>query len=161
MATITKLEANGLIKVLVELDRGKQPERLFFASSGFQRWLENELSELGSTWNLDETPQMQMNSLLAQFIGGDALAFGRRFKVLKPIGDGVWELKTADLRIIGWFATKDCFVAVCADTAEQIKQYRLYDGYRRSVARFRDALPIDEPKFVAGDNPDDVISVYD
>jgi hypothetical protein len=77
---------------------------------------------------------------------------------LRPAGDGVWELKTADLRVFGWFHAKDCFLGHCADTAERVKEHRLYTGYVGEVVRFRDSLPLDEPKYIPGEDPDAVVS---
>ena len=62
----------------------------------------------------------------------------------------------------GWFYIVDTFVAVCADTKQRLVDIPgLYGGYRDSVVRFRDGLPLDDPKFIPGSNPDDVISVHD
>lgn len=77
---------------------------------------------------------------------------------MRPVGNGVWELKTADLRLFGWFVQKDCFIVCDCDTTLRVKQMRLYPGYRDQAVRFRERLDLDEPKFIAGDDPNDVVS---
>jgi hypothetical protein len=74
------------------------------------------------------------------------------------LGDGIWELKTADLRLFGWFLQKDCFIVSDIDDTGRIKQSNLYRGYCLQAVRRRDALELNEPKFIRGDNPDDVVS---
>jgi len=78
------------------------------------------------------------------------------------MGDGVWYLKTTDLRIFGWFWRKDIFLGVVADTKLRCQTHNLYQGYRTvNVERFRNELPLDEPKFIPGTDPDAVLSNYD
>ncbi len=130
-------------------------------SSQMQNWLANTLPGHGSTWKIESQPDQQLDALVEAFASGEVLTYGWHFKPLNPVGEGVWELKTADLRIFGWFPVKDCFVAVAADTKERILEHRLYAGYRGAVAHFRNQLDLDEPKFIAGENPNDVVTNYD
>ena len=166
MATISTLENAGILhKIDPALEDGEQEFRLMHASSKLRGWLENELPNATSQWNIETSPVEQFVILIEEYGGGLPLVFARQFKAFhrKPLqhtGDGVWYLKTGDLRIFGWFCKKDCFIAVVADTAERIKTHGLYEGYRGEVIRFRDALDLDEPKFVPGEEPDDVISNY-
>ena len=104
----------------------------------------------------------QVDGLVDVFCSGDTLTYGEQFKPLTHIKDGVWELKTPDIRIFGWFNRKDCFIGVVADDATRIKTYHLYHGYANvTTARFRDALDLDEPKYVTGDDPHAVVSNFD
>lgn len=161
MATIEELQkAAKLVRIDVPLEDGQLPDRQFYGTPEFVKWLNDELPKLASNWNLDEDPAQQMDNLLAEFISGGPLEYDRRFKPWDKASEpGVWYLKTADLRIFGWFPRKDCFIATHADTAQRIKDHGLYAGYVGSVVRSRDALPLDEPKFINGANPDDVVSI--
>jgi hypothetical protein len=161
MATLPMLEADGaLCRYEPELDHGQQELRLFYVFPRVAEWMERTLPILGSTWNIEETPLEQLDALLAVFCAGDPLSYGQRFKPLNALGDGVWELKTADLRIFGWFPRKDCFVATDADLARTVKSNRLYRPYAEQAVRFRDRLGLDEPKFVPGEDPLDVVSDF-
>jgi hypothetical protein len=161
MATIPILaQAGTLTKLDPALDPAQQELRIIYLSDRAKKWLDETLPSLGSTWNIEEAPSEQLDALFAIFTSGEILAYGDHFKPLRHIKYGVWELKTADLRMIGWFPHKDCFVAVVADTADRVKKYNLYQGYIGEVVRFRDALDLDEPKFVAGEDPKNVVSDF-
>src|SRR5262249_17769795 len=99
-------------------------------------------------------------SLFVVFCSGETLTFSTQFKPLTHLKDGIWELKTPDLRIFGWFHVKDCFIAGNIDTAFNVKNHNLYAGYAGDVARERDQLDLDNPKFVPGDDPNVVVSNY-
>lgn len=146
--------------VLDPYDAGAQEERLIYASQRFRDWILQTLPTLGSTWNLEELPDQQLDALFQVFTSGEMLTHVHQFKCLNPIGEGVWELKTADIRIFGWFHAMDCFVAVVADTKQNILDHGLYAGYRGTVVHYRNQLNLDEPKFVVGDDPNAVVSNY-
>ena len=167
MATAMVLENAGLIhKFDPALEPDEQEFRLLYASDRLRGWLENDLPAVTSQFNIELSPLEQFDAFVATYAAGLPLIFKRDFKPFtrKPIqslGDGVWYLKTQDLRIFGWFWKRDCFIGVVADTAARCKTYPLYHGYRGEVIRFRDQLDLDEPKFIASENPDDVILNYD
>lgn len=167
MATIPSLLLSGAIfKLEAELDEDEQELRIIYTSPSLKVWIENELPNLQSFFGTETDPLEEFVALHGVYASGLPLIFERDFKAfqrrpLTPMGDGVWYLKTRDLRIFGWFIAKDCFVGVVADTFERVKKYNLYQGYRGEVTRFRNELQLDEPKFVPGENPDDVISNYD
>ena len=121
----------------------------------------DELPAFESQWNIEVSPIQQFDALMEDFCLGVNLTFDRQFKPLCHIKDGIWELKTPDLRIFGWFVIKDIFIAGAIDTAFNVKNGPLYVGYAREVAYFRDNLNLNEPKFVTGTEPQDVISNYD
>lgn len=162
MATPVELvEAGALIKLDPVLGVRQQELRIIYLSPRCETWLRVTLPTIGSTWNIEESPAEQLDALVGIFAAGEVLTFGDQFKPLRHIRHGAWELKTADLRVIGWFYRKDCFIACMTDTADRIKHHRLYNGYVNEVARFRDELELDEPKFIAGEDPDDVVSDFD
>ena len=162
MATLARLEQDGdLLKWEEALPPRQQEERLLYIFPRLQDWLQNTLPACVSCWNLEETPNQQVYALVTVFVAGETLLFGHQFSPLRPIGKGAWELKTADVRIFGWFPVKDCFVAVSADEAWRVKDSKLYPAFRDEVVRFRDGLPLDEPKFVEGDDPNAVVSAFD
>ena len=160
MATIAELVADGkLIRFDPQLDDGDQELRLLYMLPKFNNWLTVELPGLGSTWNIEESPAEQLDALLADYASGLALQFGTQFKWLRPVEKGIWELKTADIRVFGWFPKRDVFIAASADTAERLKTMTgLYRGYIDEAVRFRENLPLDEPKFIPGDDPHAVLS---
>lgn len=135
-------------------------ERFLYALPRFEEWVANELPNLESNWDLESSPLEQFDDLMGQFCRGDPLAVGNDFRCLYEHEDGVWELKTADLRIFGWFYKRDIFIAAAAGPAWKIKEYDLYAGYREQTKRDRDALDLDPPKFLAGSDPNAVVSSF-
>lgn len=158
MATLIELVAAGHLIKLDALDERQQEFRAIFMSPRLRDWMAGVLPVLESSWRIELTPEEQVVALTDVFAAGEPLAFGTQFSPLHPIRKGVWELKTADVRIFGWFVRRDQFVAVVADDATRIKQIGLYAGYVGEAVRFREQLDLDEPKFVHGDDPNDVVS---
>lgn len=160
MATLSKLVGAHLFKLEPELRHGQQAQRLIYASAGLMRWIQEALPELEQAWTSELTPAEQLAAYVDDFCAGEELEIPTGFHCLRPEQKGVWSLKTPDLRIFGWFHTRDCFIGVKADTADRIKKHDLYLGYLGEVARFRDNIDLDEPKFIQGNNPYDVVSNY-
>jgi hypothetical protein len=161
MPTIADLVDSGsIVRIEVELAPRDQPLRLLYGTPQFIEWLKEILDGswpvrlLGST-----TPAEQIDDLFHSFLSGQPLIFTRQFRVIRIEDNAVWELKTPDIRIFGWFAAKNCFVAVFGNWADTIKEHDLYRGYRIAIRRLRRELNIDETLCVKGVDPDDVLSV--
>jgi hypothetical protein len=161
MTTIADLVADGAImKIEVELSPRDQPLRLLYGTPQFVEWLQQILDGaepprlLGTT-----TPAQQIDDLFHSFLSGQPLVFTRQFRVVRAEDNAVWELKTPDVRIFGWFMARDCFVAVFGNWADTIKEHDLYRGYRIAIRRLRRELRIDATLCVKGIDPDDVLSI--
>lgn len=162
MATILDLVKIGvLFKYDAVLDPRQQEFRRFYASERLVRWFQGELPSLGSAWNIEVSPAEQLDAFLAVYIAGEVIRFRWDLAPIQPHRNGVWELKTADLRVFGWFYEVDCFVGVVADAAHHVKEHNLYSGYCGEVVSFRDKIDLDEPKFLPGELPNDVVSNFD
>ena len=162
MATIAKLVSDGeLVEIVPDLDPGVCPARYLYALPRFTEFLD-ALPSLISSWNLEQTPAQQFDDLLNEFLGTEPFTVDLRFKPLRPLSDpwhGIWELKTPDIRIFGWFAERNKFIAVSGLETWKVKEHRLYAGCRDEVIRVRNNLALDEPKFVTGKDYHDVISL--
>lgn len=159
MATLLNLVEIGAVVRVDPVLGPKELEmrRIYLLPRAFE-WISEVLPGADSSWDLENRPNEQLDALIYEFCSGVPLQIGRRFKALVHLGDGIWELKTADLRLFGWFTQKDCFVASDCDDAGRVKKVGLYRGYCQQAVRLRDALDLDEPKFITGDDPDDVVS---
>lgn len=159
MATLLQLVEQGrVVRIDPALGVREFEVRRLWALPEACGWIAKELPELASTWNVEESPIEQMDALIYEFCAGKPLAIGTRFKSLTHLGDGIWQLKTADLRLFGWFVKKDAFIVSDCDDAGRIKQSNLYRGYCEQAVRRRNALELEEPKYLTGDNPHDVVS---
>lgn len=161
MATVLELVlVQKLFKVDAALEPTEQEWRMVHASPRFKERLDDDLLHWESQWQQELSPAQQLDALLEQFCSGETLTYEWRFRPLNHIKDGIWELKTPDLRIFGWFWKIDCFIASAIDTAFKVKSYNLYAGYAGEAERFRDQLDLNEPKFVPGENPHAVVSNF-
>jgi len=156
MATLDKIAT--LTRIQVPLGRREFDERWFYAMPSFVRFLE-ELLPSAQTGILEatESPAAQMDTLLRKWNAGKPMAYRRVFSNLRPKGRGVWEMKTADLRIFGWIYRPKVFVATFAGFADDYKSQNgnppkeSYDDARERVIWIRDRLEVDSPAFVTGD----------
>lgn len=163
MSTLDGLDRQALLyRWDVELGPRQQLERVIYVSPYLAtNWLPTVLPTLGSTWNIEQDPLQQVDARVAQFVAGETITFSRHFRPLTPHSNGVWELKTADVRMFGWFPAFDTLLLVNANLAEPIKRLRLYRPMIEEVIRFRDHLPLDHPKFIPGDDARAVVSNFD
>lgn len=156
-ATLDRLTRTGAIeRVEVDLDPGQQPERRLFVRPNVQSWFSKVksndfVSDFDDSLNLNQ----QLFLMLQSFISGeDEWLYGREymtdlqlFKLLKPHENSIWELRTDDIRVFGWFVSESCFVACDAATAGDIKNWK---GYGRQITRtvndrVRFKLPTSQP----------------
>lgn len=157
-ATLTTLVGNGTLSRLdADLDAGAVPVRLLYATAVARAWLETGLAELPRIWDAELEPVEQVDALLQRYAAGRALQYGDGgdIRCLEPCGDGVWEFKTKDVRIFGWFPVMDVFVATNAKDADTVKRLHLYGPMVREAGRVRDQLNL---PFIAGDDVDVVLS---
>ncbi len=161
MATLLHLASQGkLVKLDPMLQQRVQEERVIYMSLALLDWMDKSLPKLLSQWNIEISPQEQLAAFVEIFASGKVLNYRHQFWPLNNLGSGVWELKTADLRVFGWFPSPDCFIAHRADSTERIKRHKLYAGYVGEVVRFRDQLELDGPKFIEGEDPRVVVSNF-
>jgi hypothetical protein len=162
MATLLALIAAGdLHKYDPELPPNELEFRSFLASERVVKWVAETLPGLDQDRDRQLTPEEEFNALMENYCGGTILEIPRDFHPMQPVGkNGIWELRTMDLRIFGWFPVKDVFVAVSAHTAKWVKDRDLYPGLVAEAVSFRDRLNLDEPKFIQGDDPNAVVSNY-
>ncbi len=156
MATLLNLEQDGkVIKVDPRLGLREQEFRRIYLLPRAHKWLSEVLPQTDSDRFTEEKPDMQVDALIYEFCSGQPLEIGTRFKSLVHLADGVWELKTADVRLFGWFMQKDCFVISDCDSKYNVMRHKMYAAYCKQAVKFRDELNVE---FVNGGNPNDVVS---
>jgi len=159
MATLATLVQRGVLQLIdLPLD-GELPMRMFYGRPMFVEWLSTRLPTQPADLGGRQSPSEQVDELLYQFITGQPLRDKYDLHPLNPDHLGVWELKTTDVRIFGWFQVRDVFIAINGAMAKQLKDLKMYGGYRGEVCQVRDRLDLDEPKYVHGSMVSDVLSV--
>lgn len=162
MSTLLDLVEQGrLLRFDPELPPRQQEERLVYLFPRVKQKTEELLPGLESDFEHEISPEEQLYAFLADFCAGETLEFDRQFHVLHHHERGVWEMKTRDLRLFGWFYRQDCFVWTNLDLKRRLLAVRgLVSGYRDEAVRDRDALPLVGSKYVEGDRPNDVVSNF-
>ena len=124
----------------------------------FAEWVGNGISARPSD-ETRPTPLAQLKARLTAFCGGAAMAYGSEIHLLDPMSKCVWALKTADLRLFGWFAVRDCLILHEGRDATWLHDdVSRYDQPIASTAVFRDMLDPPLPGPVTGVRAADVIS---
>jgi hypothetical protein len=141
-----------------ELFVWEQPHRVVYGSSEFVRWYSDDLPQIPSRVGADADPIDQVSGLLHSFVAGDPLDSPRQFRMLTPNNDHVWELKTIDIRIFGWFVRRDMFIAVCGEEKELLEDHGLYPYLCDAVTRFRTLHGVEAANIVRGKEYRDVLS---
>ncbi|WP_407180571.1 hypothetical protein [Bradyrhizobium sp. STM 3562] len=161
MTTISDLVTSGaIVKIELDLAPRDQPLRLLYGTPQFVDWLRQVLDGAEPPRRIGHmSAAEQIDDLFYSFLSGAQLVFTRQFRAIRAEDNAVWELKTPDVRIFGWFMSKDCFVAVFGNWTDTIKDHDLYRGYRIAIRRLRRELGIDATLCVEGVAPDDVLSV--
>ena len=156
MATPDRLAT--LTRIRIPLKWGEFDEREFYAMPSHVRFLEEILpGAKRGVLGARETPAAQMDSLLRKWIAGKPMAYSRALSNLRPGKHGVWEMKSADLRIFGWLWRSKVFIAAFTGFADDYKEQdgnppkESYDDARDRVVWIRGGLNLDPPAFVTGD----------
>lgn len=138
------------------LDPGELPWRTLYGTDHLVQWLQDQLPGMETQIVGGEIhPLEQVDALFARFAAGEPLVISRQFRRMHPHEQGVWELKTPDVRIFGWFSERDHFVAAYGDDASRVKDHNLYAGYIAQTVRVRTILGC---TFIEGRRYEEVLS---
>ena len=161
MPTIEHLVSSGAIsRIEVALVGREQAQRLLYGTPDFIAWLQTLADGAEPEKRVGQaTAAEQIDQLFYLFLSGARLNNIRQFRYIRAEKNAVWELKTPDTRIFGWFMQRDCFVCVFGNWADKVKDHDLYRGYRIAIRRLRRELGIDNTLCVQGVDPGDVLSV--
>lgn len=106
-----------------ELEEGDDREvfRCFYYTLEFRAWHEKKL--LPSPKLKGATlPFAQADALIAHYMTGGIIQPDNDMHILKPKNFNIWEFKTTDVRIFGWFWKRDIFVAAGGAFKDELLQ---------------------------------------
>ncbi len=101
-----------------------------------------------------ESPREQFADVLRRVMTGERID---RFRPKTLVAHPVWvhELRTADLRIFGWFWRKSHFVVSTVELKSRLSANVVtYSGHIQTCCALRDALDLDLPKYIEGEIDD-------
>jgi hypothetical protein len=158
MATLDHLVADGKLKKFdPDLEHDEFPERHVYMAPEADTWVDGTLRLAPHGRSLRLSPYGQVEQLLFDFVIGRPLVYDAQRKKLNPVGLHVWELKTLDVRLIGWFPRKRHFIVVCGRLKTELLKASLYAPCINLVTLFRNTLDLDPPKTITGVRHDDVL----
>lgn len=134
--------------------------RKVYVTPSFAQWVGHDLSAVVASDLSQASPRSQLNSELEAFCIGRVLVMPLDFHCLEPSSSCVWQLKTPDLRLFGWFIKKDWIILHRGEDANRLHGigFAAYASYIKSTVEFRNALSPALPGPIYGVRPGDVIS---
>jgi hypothetical protein len=151
-SVVDACKAAGLVAYEPMLRRGKRAWRYVFASAAFVEWVKVDMPAIVPEHSEDGSPCEQFEQEMYGFCSGYALAFGSDTRCLEPIRLSVWELKTPDLRMFGWFCAKNYLVLHKGEKKgpEGLERWDDYKPFIDEVVSFRNGLVTNLPQYVVG-----------
>lgn len=151
MATLASLVAAGMLaKHEPDLESHEQPLRLVYLALEVSAWFSHTLKAAPADRDRALTPSEQVEQLLYEFVIGRPMTYGWHYHPLHPLTRLTWELRTTDVRLIGWFPNRGIFLAVCGRLKSELRSSRLYTPCLQHAVWFRNNLDLDPPKAVTG-----------
>ncbi|MFQ5534690.1 MAG: hypothetical protein ACE5EM_07715 [Sphingomonadales bacterium] len=153
MATLDEIEDQEKIwRIEPGLGPSEQYYRMLYASPQFLNWLERQLKNEPKDRHRNISPYEQVNQLFYEFVCGSQMVYDENMKKLKPLGSNVWEMKTTDVRIFGYFYRTAKFIAVCGEMKKRLRRSRAYDPFKAEVGNFMNHVDLNPPKAMREDN---------
>ena len=117
--------------------------RELYTGEPLRRWFKNALPGLTPTvYSTGLTPFVEACTILGRFAAGARLIVEPDedtpgdIKLLSPPINSLWELKTGEVRIFGWFHDHDCFVAYSGAGATGLKAAAHYQQHIDAILLF-------------------------
>lgn len=134
----------------------QQPTRLLLAVPEVTEWMKLVLPTAKSDGYVAgaTNPLQQLLSLFNQFVAGKDLDDPLPHP-MRPHHQGIYRVRTADVRLDGWFPRKGCFIIGAAELTSICKRTAGRDDEMRDTARaWREKLMIEDGNFLTGDYND-------
>lgn len=162
MATLDELTTAGQIKRVANesvLGPSQQAFRRVYYSLEVANWIAKALPHIVCDGYVAGamSPQEQAFGALRDFISGCPPSdFEKPPCRLYPEQLGVWELRTADLRLFGVFPKRDNYlwISACTKTQAMKNSNQGYANHQSTNLQFVAALNLDTPKMLYGELQD-------
>jgi hypothetical protein len=144
---------------------GRCEWRYVYGSKDFIAWANAQLPGIVPERVESGTAAEQLEAEFYGFRDGLGLAYGTDIRCLEtavgclePLELGVWELKTPDIRLFGWFPDVNYFVVHSGAEKRKLPLKRDYAPFIAEIVRFRQSLVSFLPNHIIGGRLSDVIS---
>ena len=164
MATLEQLVEQGVLrKHEADLEAWEMPERHLYLSDAF-RLAASFLYIAPKKRGRNVSPGDQVEQLFYDYVVGNPMTYSVHFRKLEPLTQHLWEFKTQDVRVFGWFARQRHFVATFGELKDNLSREKqkvstnvLYKPYIDHAKLTRDNLQLDAPKMITGLSYADVL----
>ncbi|UWQ40064.1 hypothetical protein K3718_10815 [Leisingera aquaemixtae] len=157
MPTAEQLAKEGQLQIWpTRLALGAEVTRIIYIGPNAGEWIHANLKALKADGYFEgvEQPREQLADVFRRVMTGEKINDFRP-KTLWEHPEWIHELRTADLRIFGWFWRKNHFIVGEVGTKSDLAAGKVsYSGYLESCRAFRKTLDLEEPKFIEGDIDD-------
>lgn len=158
MSTRDECLAQGLLFTIIgNLRRRQRPERLLMATADAKAVLVQDLTTMTSDnyYPGSQSPLEQTADIFNRFVSGDAMGHPLPPHEMAPRGEGVFRLRTHDMRFDGWFPIKNFFVIAAIHTKQQCNAAGFNDAIFAQILATRQAINLNGGTYVtAGDYRD-------
>ena len=161
MSTIPKLLSGGTLKaVTLGLHDDELADRGLFGTVRLFKFLSEELPTIPSR-DATLSAEEQVAVLFARYLTNRPFVLRSPISPLRHLNNAVWELKTLDVRVFGWFAAKDAMIIDAGCDVKLLKaQQRNYSGYINQTEHVRKRLGFNPSDYVQGSEPHDILTNF-
>jgi hypothetical protein len=161
MSTISNLLGSGTLKpVSLGLLDDELADRGLFGTSRLFGFLETNLPSIESR-DVALSAEEQVANLLGRYLTNRPLILKSPISPLRHLDRAVWELKTLDVRIFGWFVSKDVMVIDAGCDVKLLKSEKLnYSGFIAQTEYVRRSLGFKVTEYIQGDQAHDILTSF-
>lgn len=161
MSTIARLISAGTLKAVdLGLLDDELPERGLFGTSRLHSFIEGELLRIQSR-DAQLSAEEQVANLFGRYLTNRPLLLNSPIAPLRHLERGIWELKTLDVRIFGWFPARDTMIIDAGCETKLLKDEKLnYSGFIAQTEYVRKSLGFLAGDYILGDQPNDILTNF-
>jgi hypothetical protein len=161
MSTIANLLTKGRLKpVNLGLLDDELPERGLLGTSRLFDFLEHELPGVASQ-DVSLSALEQVANLFGRYLRDRPLVLSSPISPIRHLERAIWELKTLDVRVFGWFASKDTMIIDAGCDVKLLKSGKLnYSGFINQTEYVRKTLGFAPADYIQGTQPHDILTNY-
>lgn len=153
MPTVSEaLKTRVVVPIGGNLKPHQQPTRLLLTSQEVIEWMKAVLPKAKSdgVYPGAASPLEQAAGLFNRFVAGDDFQDPLPHP-MRPTEQGIYRLRTPDVRMDGWFPEKCCFVIGAIELTQNCKRQRGLDDQLRDLAiNLRTTLQINNGTYLTG-----------
>lgn len=158
---MTRLLNNGTLRsVNFGLIDDELPQRGLFGTKRLFSFLAQDLPTIESQDTMLSASE-QVANLFGSYLTNRPLILRSPISPLRHLEHAVWELKTLDVRIFGWFADRDLMVIDAGCDVKLLKSAKLnYSGFISQTQYVRKTLGFTPNDYISGDQPNDILTNF-